>query len=359
MDGTRFDRLTQELGHALTRRRFGALVGALGLWSGRDTANGVKAKPKKKKKKPCGRGAIRCGAKCVNPLLDARNCGKCGRACGAGQACVTGSCQDGGCPGSQISCGGRCVDPRTDSDHCGDCGNSCNGTCAGGTCQAGGCPSGQDVCNGQCVDKQTDNRHCGACGDACTVGRCIAGRCVECVNQDDCGGYSYNDLICRNGRCVCATEGEGLCQRYSDRRGSCDKCCPGGSGQCRFDEVCFYVQGPNGPYGFCDCPTGWQRCNYQPHPSGTCVENPMTDSRKCGPFCEDCTATPEWSPKQICCNGGCISGCGGPGTSSCVRGQICGPNCLPCNSDSICCNMGPGTLPRCIPDAYGGTCYLN
>ena len=34
MDGQQFDRLTQQLGQALTRRRFGAVLAALGLGAG-------------------------------------------------------------------------------------------------------------------------------------------------------------------------------------------------------------------------------------------------------------------------------------------------------------------------------------
>jgi hypothetical protein len=84
------------------------------------------------------------------------------------------------------------------------------------------------------------------------------------------------------------------------------------------------------------------------------VQNPQTDSRKCGLDCVDCTAN-----AAICCNGLCTRGCGGPGTVCFNQGQPCGPNCLPCNSDSICCNMGEGTPPRCIPNNHGNVCYQN
>jgi hypothetical protein len=224
-----------------------------------------------------------------------------------------------------------------------------------------GCAGGLASCGGACVDTRSDRRHCGGCGAACTGNQtCSGGACAEppeCVDQYGCGGYEYNDLICRNGRCVCDTEGEAICQRYSDGRGRCHQCCPGGNGACRFDEVCFYDEdAPNGPLALCDCPTGWQRCNYQPWPTGTCVEEPLTDSSKCGPFCEPCAANPMF-PK-ICCGGVCTRGC--DLGSTCRQDEPCGPNCLPCNSDSICCNQGTGTLPRCIPKRNGSsTCYVN
>lgn len=262
-----------------------------------------------------------------------------------------------GCAAGTTLCDGACVDIKTNAQHCGRCGTRCPaGTaCANGVCQNTNCSAGQQFCGGQCVDTATDTRHCGACGTTCDVGRCVGGRCIECDDQSGCGGFgSFNDLVCRNGRCVCAEEGEGICQRFNDGRGSCHQCCPGGDGECRFDEVCFYVQSPNGPYGLCDCPTGWQRCNYNPHPTGTCVEHPETDPRKCGRFCDDCTQS---DPGSICCGGLCTRGCSIG--SYCSQSQVCGPNCLTCNSDSICCNQGAGTAPRCIPDIYGGVCYQN
>ena len=318
MDAQQFDRLTQHVSHAISRRRLGALLAALVLAAGLGAES--QAKPKKKKKK-----------------------------------------KPAGCAGGTVACGGACVDTQFNAQHCGGCGRSCESgqTCSGGECRTGGCPGNRDLCGGECVDTETDTRHCGGCGATCDPGQCVGGECIECVDQYGCGGFSsFNDLVCNTatGRCVCANEDEGLCQRYSDGRGSCDKCCPGGSGECRFDEICFYVQGPNGPYGFCDCPTGWQRCNYNPHPTGTCVQDPKTDSRKCGPFCEDCRTG---ETGAICCGGLCTRGCGGPGTLCFNQDQPCGPNCLPCNSDSICCNMGPGTLPRCIPNAHGNVCYQN
>jgi hypothetical protein len=400
MDGQQFDRLTQQLTLALTRRRFGAVLAALGLSAG--LAMESRAKPKKKKKKKakgCKNGAVKCGKTCVDTATNAAHCGGCGQACPSGQACAGGACQTGGCSGDREPCGGACVNLDNDEQHCGECGRACAGdltcldgdcgcadgtkcgdacvdlddddahcgqcnlacqgelTCLGGDC---GCADGTK-CGNACVNLQTNRNHCGGCNDACTGNQtCSGGECVdppECVNQDGCGGFGFNDLVCRDGRCVCATEGEGICHRFPDRRGICDTCCPGGSGQCRFDEVCHVGEVSGVPFAYCDCPTGWQRCNYQPHPTGTCVADPLTDSRKCGPFCEDCTANTDFP--AICCGGLCTRGCGGPGTVCFNQDQPCGPNCLPCNSDSICCNMGPGTLPRCIPNAHGNVCYQN
>ncbi|MFN8593467.1 MAG: hypothetical protein U0031_18570 [Thermomicrobiales bacterium] len=359
MDGPQFDRLTQQLGQALTRRRFGVLAAALGLGAGLGATNPAKAKPKKKKPKPCGRGAIRCGRKCVNPLTDAANCGKCGRACAAGQACVSGSCQAGGCPGTQISCGGTCVDPQSDEDHCGDCTTVCNGdlTCIDGHCA---CATGTK-CGNQCVNTQTDNAHCGDCGTSCGNGKtCQGGQCVavpECSSQAECGGSSSNDLVCRNGRCVCADATKGICTRFPDGRGTCHVCCPGGSGQCpgNRNEVCFYYQTPSGAWaGLCDCATGADRCESNDR---TCVADYMTDPRHCGRFCKDCQFLPE-EAGAVCCNGNCTRGCApGFSGSGCMQSDPCGANCEPCSSGMICCNQGPGTAASCIPNNHGGFCY--
>jgi hypothetical protein len=374
-------------------------------------AGNLNAEKKKKHKKKCKGGTLKCGKVCVTASTDASNCGACGNACGSGQACVGGVCQSppstGTCPTGQIRCGGGCVDPKSDESHCGGCGNACQGnltclsgtcgcadasdtqcgtlcvdtrddddhcggcgtscsasqTCVGGQCQAsGGCSAGQVTCAGQCVDTQTDARHCGACGRTCSAGqRCQAGQCVdqpECVDQYGCGGYDYNDLKCVNGRCVCADPTEGICQRYPDRRGRCHVCCPGGNGQCLRDEVCHLSGEPGNYFAVCNCPTGWDRCTYN-YPTGTCTPDWDRDPRKCGQFCNDCQYNLEQNPKGVCCNGGCTTGCA-PGFrgSGCHPGDPCGPNCLPCGEGSICCNMGPGTEPRCIPNVTG-YCYIN
>ena len=378
MDGARLDELSRVIGSR--RTVLGGLTAILGAMAGPLLPEALAKPKKKKKKKKCGSGTVKCGTACVNLQTDAQNCGSCGKRCGNGAACKGGKCQSSTTPCSapQIRCGGQCVDPNSDENHCGGCGQKCQGdlTCLNGACGCAG--TEETACPGNiCVDLQTDDDHCGSCGNACGNnqtcrqgactsspcepnqkdcggGRCIANTPTACCSQADCGGSNRVDLICRNDQCVCETEGEGICQRYTSGGGLCHQCCPGGNGQCRFDEVCYYLEASFGHYGLCDCPTGWQRCNYNPHPTGTCVEDPMTDLHKCGQFCEDCAQS---QPGSICCGGGCTRGCSIG--SYCPRSQVCGPHCQPCNSDSICCNQGPGTAPRCIPDIHGGVCYQN
>ncbi|MFT4038689.1 MAG: hypothetical protein QM692_10955 [Thermomicrobiales bacterium] len=339
----------------------------------------AKKKKKKKKKKACASGATRCGDACVNLQTDAQHCGSCNSRCGNGVACVDGKCPSS-CPASQIRCVDLCVDPTSNENHCGGCGRKCKGdeTCLGGVC---GCADGTTTScpNNLCVDLQTDDEHCGTCGNACADneacrnGACVAspcagnqidcggGRCIPavanaCCEPADCGPYdTFNHITCQNNVCACKVAGEGICKRYpEDGSGQCHRCCPGGAG-CRFDEVCLEFTTPSGTVHLCDCPTGWQRCNYNPHPTGTCVEHPETDSTKCGPYCTVCD---EYDKGSICCGSQCVRGCGL--NTPCPQETPCGPHCNPCNSDSICCNQGAGTAPRCIPKQNGSNvCYMN
>src|SRR5690606_24006820 len=73
----------------------------------------------------CAGGAELCGGACVDVSSDRNNCGACGTACGAAEACVDGVCGVG-CPASQVLCGGdACIDTTTDRRHCGACDAPC------------------------------------------------------------------------------------------------------------------------------------------------------------------------------------------------------------------------------------------
>ncbi|MEQ8454328.1 MAG: hypothetical protein RLO52_04560 [Sandaracinaceae bacterium] len=85
----------------------------------------------------CRRGFSLCDGACIFTAADPRNCGGCGAACAAGEACVSSGCTDT-CPPPLTLCGDRCVDLRSDSAHC----DACDSPCASGT----GCS------DGRCVD---------------------------------------------------------------------------------------------------------------------------------------------------------------------------------------------------------------
>ncbi|AKF08206.1 Tryptophan synthase alpha chain [Sandaracinus amylolyticus] len=182
----------------------------------------------------CADGTTRCGTECVSTSESRRNCGACGNACAAGEACVDGECGVL-CPSSQTECGGTCADLATDRSNCGECGNACGAgqVCADGEC-AVSCPEGQVVCGGVCADLQSSHANCGECGNACAPGAvCNAGHC-----EITCGG----SLAACDGACVSLATSPDHC-------GACGNACPavaGGTpfcsnGSCRFE--CSALQG--------------------------------------------------------------------------------------------------------------------
>jgi hypothetical protein len=113
----------------------------------------------------CPMGTTACGGPCRNLQTDVANCGACGAACAAGQACNAGVC---GCPTGTTLCGGACANVQTDRANCGACGNACAGTtrCVAGACiattgyTAGPAPSDVtwvDVCGTQRVLASIDD----------------------------------------------------------------------------------------------------------------------------------------------------------------------------------------------------------
>jgi len=85
----------------------------------------------------CLEGGELCGGACFKLQTDPRHCGTCGRACAAGDPCVTGQC---GCLPGQKACALECRNLQYDRDHCGACGNVCalDRYCAQGTCACSG-----------------------------------------------------------------------------------------------------------------------------------------------------------------------------------------------------------------------------
>ena len=193
---------------------------------------------------PCPMPLVACGSRCLDLSGDVTSCGACGRACAAGQACISGSCacppgdpacgstrgltDPGACGPASARCradqlcidgacrcrpplgsvGDACVDLETDPENCGMPGMQCRGgVCAMGRCVPG-CPDGTRECDNACVNLRSDPLHCGECGracrntEACQDGDCrdveVAAGCVSCPCE-----------ACRGNQC-CTLPGYGV-----------------------------------------------------------------------------------------------------------------------------------------------------
>ena len=359
MDDRRFDLLAQRLASGLDRRTLTAALGAAlagvgvaaageaagakgkgrrgrgkhgghrdhgggGDQRGGGAAGGDAVAPAKKKK--CKNGTTKCGKKCRDLTSDSANCGACGHACGSGEGCVGGACA-GGCGAGQTRCGGSCVNTQTDEANCGSCGHACDGgeSCQGSQCQTTTCGAGQIRCGNGCVATVGDH---------------------PCCSQAECGEVgSYNFIHCdlTTHQCVCDDVDLGICQRYDDGRGRCAPCCPGANpGNCLGDHAC---RGED----FCACPPGQTSCDarqcYVDWSKGGGDEG---NPRQCGTSCDDCTHN--GTTPYVCCWRGTCNPAGGFGPStSGSRGTYCG-GCTRCPETDMCCNLGPGTEPRCVAD---------
>lgn len=83
----------------------------------------------------CDAGLASCGTACVNLAKDELNCGKCGKACAAGEKCVASACEIV-CVAPTTKCGTTCVNTNNDDKNCGACAMPC---ATSESCRAGAC----------------------------------------------------------------------------------------------------------------------------------------------------------------------------------------------------------------------------
>src|SRR5689334_11674641 len=164
MDGNTFDRLTTAVTQRPSRRA------AMRLWAAglltaalRPGAAPVRAAqvdvvgPPSADSLCVAQGLTNCGGACVDISADAANCGDCGWVCESGQTCSGGMCwgsatsPDQTCAAQGLTnCGGVCANLAADPYNCGSCGRACGAgdACADGACLAPA-PSSDQVCAAQ------------------------------------------------------------------------------------------------------------------------------------------------------------------------------------------------------------------
>lgn len=268
---------------------------------------------------PCGDGSrLACGAACVDPTSDAKNCGSCGHACGADQICSAGQCMappstcpPGGCPrGSYCDLGSnRCVAGCLSDAGCsagqictnrscvagcrkdGDCAG--NHACVANQCQ---CTNGTTECSGVCVDTSSDGQNCGSCGHACSAPDhgTISCQASQCVSRCD-SGYHLCDATCASDHDV-ATCGASCtpCTQPANGVATCD------GTQCGFT-----------------CNSGYVPCDQG------CCENCATAG---------CSGLTWCNPQTGLCEPGCAH------NSQCSTSQVCNTGKHACEAtvDSSC-----------------------
>ncbi|MBL8953579.1 MAG: hypothetical protein JNK82_22580, partial [Myxococcaceae bacterium] len=103
-----------------------------------------------------GATVVECNGACVNTRSDPLNCGGCGDACAAGQACRLGTCIAMCTASPPTTCGAATmIDTNSNNMHCGFCNNAC---AAGEVCSAGVCAD--SACSAGC-SAQYDRAACG------------------------------------------------------------------------------------------------------------------------------------------------------------------------------------------------------
>jgi hypothetical protein len=262
MDGYHFDRLSRQYGQMLSRRHYGALLTALGLGAALGVPIATEAKKKKRKKK-CKNGAVRCGKGCADTRSDDDNCGECGHQCEANETCDESECVE------IVAC-----DPACRAD-----GSANDQTCPGST---GYCPC---------------QKHCGAgwCGECCAglggvsvdcYSSSLGPECYEPVDPNHAGNYI----------CGCKTLVEGQVRKLCLVGEGCSTCC--NHGECPADPGAICTTVVPSPFVGRQCciPPGGTCGEHYSCCAGTCIEGTCTG---CIPQGGNCTAF------EACCSGIC------------------------------------------------------
>ncbi|MFO0606795.1 MAG: hypothetical protein U0324_26725 [Polyangiales bacterium] len=297
------------------------------------------------------------------------NCGSCGRACPAGQACRAGACLSTCTPAPLMQCGAACVDTSASVANCGSCGRVCsfpNATaeCRTGTCALAACTPGFGDCNASAgceTNLNTDVNNCGGCGVACgrTNGTptCAAGVCGVTCNP----GFSNCDGDPTDG-CETATG--------TDVRncGTCGRTCslPNASATCAAGNCAVGT-----------CTRGYANCDM--NAATGCEVSLLDDESNCGAcgsaclrgnFCVNGACTP-CAPPRVMCSLRCVdtqtdtANCGACGRA-CGAGQQCaaGRCFYPAPANDLCAgatdiNLAAGPRVTLSATTLGATHNVN
>lgn len=266
-----------------------------------------------------------CGTDCADVATDSANCGQCGHACAAGEACAQGLCYVTAC--ASHPCGPRqiCLDDVCVDSAC--IGIVCPGdqACAGGGCYPRDCTatacSGDSVCVAEtCVEAACVGVVCPA-GLRCAEGICRQDTCSDGVKNgdetgSDCGGYctpcSPGSGCMRALDCTSLSCDAGICQAAS--------CTDGSRNGTESDVDCGAgtLCPPCGDGRLC---TAGSQCATGVCTNGRCQAGSCTDGVKNG------------SETDTDCGGGCTARCGDKRScalpTDCASGVCLGGRCAP------------------------------
>jgi len=258
----------------------------------------------------CPTGRTSCPDGCVDLQEDPSNCHECGHACGPGQGCLSGACQDvpTGCP---CPAGMYC--------------DLNQGTCVVGCLADGDCAGGSICEDRRCVPGCRADADCGA-GRICVGQACREG----CRNDAQCGAPDQicEELACRTG-----------CREDED---------------CGAGRICAHLLCTTGCRVDAECGAG-RICDDQICRAGCRDESQCTGALVCDPStltCR-CLADDHCGAGRICDGGACHEGCRNGAQCRAVGEDVCGDD-LTCEDWGTRCQADDdcgGWLEYCDLDA--------
>jgi len=353
----------------------------------------------------CNAGLLECSGSCVNPQIDANNCGGCSVAGSntcteaaidsavatarevSAASCNSGTCQITCDSTTRASCDGDAyngceVDLTSDASNCGACGNICaSGNCLNGECVLATCGNntvnGSEACDGSDLDGLTDCTDLGyasgslACDNNCLsydISSCV-GPITSCADDElRCGTTCVDPTTNTNcGTCgrTCNTGMGAQIASASCGTTGCVIQCNSGFGNCDgnpFNGCEVDLNSTAANCGLCGTSCGGSDdCR-----NGECVPNNCGNGTAAGS--EDCdTSDLDGADCQdfgfataagLACTNDCkydVSGCGGGSIVCAANELLCGSTCTnPTTDDDNCGACGRVCTVAGIDTTAGG-----